>query len=205
MDRIMPARVRVRVKRIFNNFLIGTLGVLPIVVVAQIVAYLADLLLGLVFNVHEYTGNYGLTFLAFALAFAFLSYIGHSLNRRRRSLVLSLLDLGIANVPFLNTVYRITQRLIDMFRTRPEEGTREVVYVEYPKEGVWQPAYVTNREGDRYVLYIPSSPIPTNGFTVIVHESKVVKSALEISEATGFLMSVGTDFPKAGEVATLPR
>ena len=80
---------------------------------------------------------------------------------------------------------------------------REVVYVEYPKDGVWVPAYVTNRHGDRYVLYIPTSPNPTNGFTVIVHESKVVKSELDFEEVASFIISVGSDFSKSHEVLKL--
>jgi uncharacterized membrane protein len=188
-----------------NNFLIGTLAVLPIIVVAQIVIFLAHLILSTVFGVQEAVGNYGLTFLAFAGVFGLLTYIGHTVNKRRHSLVLSLVDLAIAKVPFLNTVYRVTQKIVDMFRSKPDAQKREIVYVEYPKEGMWLPAYVTNREGDRYVLYIPTSPNPTNGFTVIVHESKVVKSELDISEVTSFVMSVGSDFPKSQEALGLPR
>lgn len=205
MNGPIPARTQVRVRRFFNYFLIGTLAMLPIFVVVQIVVFLANFLLSVVFNVREYTGNYGLTFLAFGGVFALLSYIGYTLSQRGRSLFLSLIDLAVTRIPLLGTVYRITQKLVEMLRTSPGEENREVVYVEYPKEGVWQPAYVTNREGDRYVLYIPSSPVPTNGFTVIVHESKVVSSTLEIGEATSFFMSLGADYPKARETLTLPR
>lgn len=192
-------------KIVLNNFLIGTLAVLPIIVVAQIVIFLAHLILSTVFGVQEAVGNYGVTFLAFAGVFGLLTYIGHTVNKRRHSLVLSLVDLAIERVPFLNTVYRVTKKIVDMFRSRPDEQKREIVYVEYPREGMWLPAYVTNREGDRYVLYVPTSPNPTNGFTVIVHESKVVKSALDISEVTSFVMSVGSDFPKSQETLGLPR
>jgi uncharacterized membrane protein len=64
---------------------------------------------------------------------------------------------------------------------------------------------VTNRQGDRYVLYIPTSPNPTNGFTVIVHESKVVKSELDFEEVASFIISVGSDFSKSHEVLKLSR
>jgi uncharacterized membrane protein len=193
------------VKVALNNFLIGTLAVLPIIVVAQIVIFLAHLILNTVFGVQEAVGNYGITFLAFASVFGLLTYIGHTVNKRRHSLVLSVVDLAIDRVPFLNTVYRVTKKVVDMFRSKPDEQKREIVYVEYPREGMWLPAYVTNREGDRYVLYVPTSPNPTNGFTVIVHESKVVKSALDISEVASFVMSVGSDFPKSQEALGLPR
>ena len=66
------------------------------------------------------------------------------------------------------------------------------------------PAYMTNREGDRYVSAFPP-PNPTNGFTVIVHESKVVKSELDFEEVTSFMISVGSDFSKSHEVRKLAR
>jgi uncharacterized membrane protein len=202
MEQDNLVRAKHLVKSSLNDFLIGAVAILPIVIVAEIVIFLTNLLLGTVFGVHEYVGNIGATFLAFAGVFALLAYIGHSLNRRRRSLIISVIDYFIGKIPLLNTIYKVSQRLIDLFRSKPEEQ-REVVYVEYPKDGMWLPAYLTNREGDRCVLFIPTSPNPTNGFTVIVHESKVVKSKLDIAEATSFIISLGAEFPKSREALSL--
>ena len=86
-----------------------------------------------------------------------------------------------------------------MFSSHEQTMAKEVVYVEYPKEGIWVPAYVTNRHGDKYILFIPTSPNPTSGFTVIVDKSKLIKSAMDIEEATSFIVSVGVDYNKAEE------
>jgi uncharacterized membrane protein len=67
------------------------------------------------------------------------------------------------------------------------------------------PAYVTNKTEDRYVLFVPTSPNPTSGFAVIVHESKVVKSEMSIEQVTSFIISVGADFEKVSEIAKLPK
>ena len=80
-----------------------------------------------------------------------------------------------------------------------------MVYIEYPKEGLWVPGYVTNKEGDMYVLYVPTSPNPTSGFTVIVHESKIVKSNMSLEDVTSFIVSVGVDFHKGEDVAKLSK
>jgi uncharacterized membrane protein len=161
--------------------------------------------LSTVFNLQQRTGYYSITIGVFVGVYALLAYIGYEIAKHRRSLILSVFDLVIGRVPFFNTVYRVTTKVIDMFRGRGDHPAREVVYVEYPKDGVWVPAYVTNREGDRYVLYIPTSPNPTNGFTVIVHQSKVVKSELDFEDVTSFVVSVGSDYPKSHEASGLPR
>ena len=61
------------------------------------------------------------------------------------------------------------------------------------------PAYVTNKINDWYVLYIPTSPNPTSGFTVIVHHSKVKHSQMGMEEVSSFVISVGVDFSKPDE------
>lgn len=193
-------------RTLVNKFLVGILAILPLYIVVQIFIWLVNFVLRTVFNVQERLGGYyWLTVTVFVAVFLLLTFIGHEITKRRRSLIISVFDLVIRRVPLLNTVYRVTQKAIDMFRGQGGARAREVVYVEYPKDGVWLPAYVTNREGDRYVLYIPTSPNPTNGFTVIVHESKIVRSELAFDEVMSFVMSVGADFPRSQETLKLPR
>jgi uncharacterized membrane protein len=110
----------------------------------------------------------------------------------------------IGRIPLLSTIYRVTKKLVNMIAGHELQEPREVVYVEYPKEGIWVPAYVTNKTEDRYVLFVPTSPNPTSGFAVIVHESKVIKSEMSIEQVTSFIISVGADFEKVAEIDKLP-
>jgi uncharacterized membrane protein len=91
-----------------------------------------------------------------------------------------------------------------MFSSHDRTIAKEVVYVEYPKDDMWMTAYVTNRYEDKYVLFIPTSPNPTSGFTVIVDKSKVIKSTMNIEEASSFIISVGVDYGKVSEMSKLP-
>ncbi|ANE56615.1 MULTISPECIES: DUF502 domain-containing protein [Methylomonas] len=193
------------VKTSFNHVLIGILAVLPVYIVVQIFVWLVDFVLQTVFDIRGWIGHYWLAAVVFAAVYALLAYIGNEIAKHRQSLVISIFDMLIERVPFLRGVYRVSKKVIEMFRGQGDNRIREVVYVEYPKDGVWVPAYVTNREGNRYVLYIPTSPNPTNGFTVIVDESKVVKSELNLEDVTSFVVSIGSDFPKSHESLSLPR
>lgn len=191
-------------KKILNFFLIGVLGFIPVVVILQIVFFVKDLVSELFKMVYDYSDNYFMTVTVFLISFAMFAYVGYRV-RMGRSLIISSIDAVIERIPFLNTVYRVTKKVVNMFSGHEEKEPKEVVYVEYPKDGVWVPAYVTNKEGEMYVLFIPTSPNPTSGFTVIVHESKIVKSDLDIEEATSFIISVGVDFNKFNEAIKLPR
>jgi len=180
-------------KRIANYFLIGILAFIPIVVILQIVLFMQELISGAFQIVYGYWDNYLITITIFALSFYLFAYVGYRLSMAGGSWIIRLIDNIVNRIPLLNTVYRVTKKVVNMFSGHENKGAREVVFTEYPKEDVWVPAYVTNKKDDMYVLFIPTSPNPTSGFTVIVHESKIIKSEMNIEEATSFIISVGVD------------
>lgn len=196
--------MRTITKKILNDFIIGILAVIPIVVVLQIILFIKNLLMGIFGIVHGYSNSYLYTFLVFILSFFILVFMGHEIVKKGRPLVITLFEKIIDRIPFLNTIYRVVKKVIGMFTSDDQTIAKEVVYVEYPKDGVWVPAYVTNRYENKVVLFIPTSPNPTSGFTVIVDRSKVVKSDMDIEDATSFIVSVGVDYDNAKEMAKLP-
>lgn len=195
------------VKQLSEYFLIGVLAIIPIVIVVQVVLFFKGMIQSAFFNVYGYVDSYLFTSIVFATVIVALSYIGYTIVKSRRSIVITAVDLLMGKIPFLNTIYRVSKKVINMFTNSDNaaNGKKEVVYLEYPKPDIWVPAYVTNRQDDWYVLFVPTSPNPTSGFTVLVHESKVIKSGLNIEEVTSFIVSVGADFPKAEEVTKLPH
>jgi uncharacterized membrane protein len=192
-------------KKLLNYFLIGVFAVIPIVIVLQIIIFVKGLVSNLFNVVYDVSDNYLYTALVFAVSFVILVSIGSTIVKKGRSWVIGIFDFVIDRIPFLNTIYRVLKKVINMFSSHEQTMTKEVVYVEYPKEGIWVPAYVTNKHDDKYILFIPTSPNPTSGFTVIVDKSKVIKSAMNIEEATSFIVSVGVDYNKASEANNLPR
>jgi uncharacterized membrane protein len=191
-------------KKVLNYFLIGILAVIPIVVVIQIILFIESLLMGIFGLVHGYSESYFYTFVFFVISFFVLVYIGHQIVIKGRPLVITLFETVIDRIPFLNTIYRVVKKVIGMFTSDDQTIAKEVVYVEYPKDGVWVPAYVTNRYESKVVLFIPTSPNPTSGFTVIVDKAKIVQSDMDIEAATSFIVSVGVDYDQAKEMVKLP-
>ncbi len=190
-------------KKTFNYFLIGILAFFPVYVIGQIIIFVNDRFSDLIRFVYGYYDNYLITALIFAGSFCVFTYVGYRLSKVGKSWIISSIDSVIDRIPLLNTVYRVTKKVVNMFSGHEEKEAREVVYIEYPKEGLWVPAYVTNKEKDMYILFVPTSPNPTSGFTVIVHESKVVKSKMNVEQATSFIISVGVDFEKSDEATEL--
>jgi len=192
-------------KKFFNYFLIGSFSVIPIVVVLQIIFFVKELLAELFQIVYGFSDSYTYTTLLFLVSFAILVSIGNTIVKKGGSWIISAFEFVFDRIPVLNSIYRVLKKVIQMFSSQASGIAKEVVYVEYPKEGVWVPAYITNRHDDWYVLFIPTSPNPTSGFTVIVEKSKVIKSDMNIEEATSFIISVGVDYNKAEEMSSLGK
>jgi len=190
------------VERFFDYFLIGILGALPIFIIIQIVIYLSGLLLGFVIGLWGRYENPLIPIIAFIAATFVLMYFGFLLKQEKAHLLYYFEKL-IDRIPLLGSVYRVTKKILSLFRGDDEERLRDVVFVEYPRAGLWVPAYVTNRVDDHLILFIPTSPNPTSGFTLIVHESQTRAVTMTIEEVSSFIISLGVDFPKAGESVRL--
>ncbi|MGR9106803.1 MAG: DUF502 domain-containing protein [Gammaproteobacteria bacterium] len=193
-----------KIKQFLNYILIGVLTIIPVAIVLQVVLFFKNLVHRLFFGVYGYSESYPITFLAFALTFALFWFVGYETKHHKNYLIRTL-EYVIDRIPLLNSVYRVSKKLLSMIQVgEREKDHREVVYIEYPKEGLWVPGYVTNKEGEMYVIYVPTSPNPTSGFTVIVHQSKVIHSKMDLEEVTSFIVSVGVDYDKSDEARTLP-
>ncbi len=182
------------IKRITNYFFIGVFAFIPIVVVLKIVLFMKEFISGTFQFVYGYWDNYLITISIFVFSFYLFVYVGYRLTIVEGSWIIRLIDNIVNRIPLLNSIYRVLKKVVNLFSGHGQKQAREVVFTEYPKEDVWVPAYVTNKVEDMYILFIPTSPNPTSGFTVIVHESKIVKSKMNIEEATSFIISVGVDF-----------
>ncbi len=191
-------------KKIFNYFLIGVFAFIPVVVIFQIVWFVKDRIGDLFALVYGYADNYSVTIFLFALSFSLFAYVGHRVSVGR-SFIIGVIDNVINRIPILNTIYRVTKKVVNMFSGHEQPEEREVVYIEYPKQGLWVPAYVTNRENEHYILFVPTSPNPTSGFTVITHASNVRKSEMDIEQATSFIISVGADYDRSAEANQLSK
>lgn len=190
-------------KKLLNDFLIGIFAVIPIVIILQIIIFVESMVSNLFQIVYGFADSYLYTSLVFIISAALFIWIGQAIVKQGGSFIIKVFDVIIEKIPFLNTIYRVSKKVLDMFLSRDQKIAKEVVYVEYPKEGIWVPAYVTNRYENKCVLFIPTSPNPTSGFTVIVDKNKTIASTMNIEEATSFIVSVGVDYTKSSEMKGL--
>jgi uncharacterized membrane protein len=191
------------IKSSLKYFIVGILALIPVVIVMQVLVFLETILRDFFIYVYGYSNNIFMTILTFTLSFIAIAYTGYRVTVSEKMWMLHQLELLINRIPMIRTIYRVSKKLVNLLGSREKSVAKEIIFIEYPKEGLWVPGYVTNKAGEMLVVYVPTSPNPTSGFTVIVHQSKVVKSGMDIEAVTSFIVSVGVDLYQKEELEKL--
>ena len=108
----------------------------------------------------------------------------------------------VTRVPLLRQLYRGFKQVADSISGFPgkKAAFREVVLVEFPREGMKTLAFITNdildESGNKlYAIFIPTAPVPTSGYFQIVTEDKIIRTNLTVDEAMRMIMSSGMVSP----------
>ena len=189
------------VKKLVRFLFVGALSFFPLIVVLMVVNFFKNVGLGAYLQLNTLTDSGRITVILMVSVVLALILLGWTIERYGRSVLLSFIDKLFEKIPAVNTIYSISRKISNMLTGKDESGKKEVVLVEYPKEDVWVPAYVLNRHRGICVLFIPTSPNPTSGYTVLVREGLTLRVSMTLEEASSFIISMGADFAKRDEIA----
>jgi uncharacterized membrane protein len=187
----------------FRYLLVGTLALIPLIVVVQILLWIHSMGMNIFENLFFLTNDNYVSFGIIIFIVIFLVFIGYSIEKVGKSILINFIDEVLQKLPAIGTIYGMVKKVTDLFKPNAKSKKREVVLVEYPKNGLWVPAYVLNKHNDIYVLFVPTSPNPTSGYAIIVDKDIVKPTTLTISEASQFIISMGADFIKKEELSVI--
>lgn len=188
------------IRKMIRFLFVGALSFFPLIVVLLLVNFLKNLGVSAYFQLNTITDSAMTTIILIVGVLLALMMLGWTIERYGRSVLLSAVDHLFERIPAVNTIYSVSRKISNMLTGKDESGKKEVVLVEYPKEAVWVPAYVLNRHNGVCVLFVPTSPNPTSGYTVLVRSELTIKVSLTLEEASSFIISMGADFVKRDEV-----
>ncbi len=190
-------------KQFFRYVFVGALAIIPLLIVIQLIILINRYSVNLFQYVSSYTNSTTYTLILFVAITLLLAAIGSSIERAGKSFLISSIDKIFERVPAIGTIYSILKKITELFKPNNKDVKKEVVLVEYPKDDLWVPAYVLSKHEDIYVLFVPTSPNPTSGYTVIVHKSKLKATSLTVAQASQFIVSMGADFIKKEELSKI--
>jgi uncharacterized membrane protein len=114
---------------------------------------------------------------------------------------LDMLGHLIQRIPVLRSIYSALDQLLRTFTSGSGQQFNRVVYLEYPRKGCWTLAFVTGparnpqSQGQFLNVYVPTTPNPTSGFHLIIDESEVRDSGMNVEEAFRTILSLGIAQP----------
>jgi len=190
-------------KQLIRYIFLGALALIPLLVVVQLIFWVNSLSKELFVFVSSYTNSPLYTVGLFILIIIILALVGSSIEKAGKSYLISVIDRLLEKVPAIGTVYSIIKKITELFKPNSKDDKKEVVLVEYPKNDLWVPAYVLSKYESVLVLFVPTSPNPTSGYTVIVDKRKIKETTLTVAEASQFIVSMGSDFVKKEEISQI--
>ena len=110
--------------------------------------------------------------------------------------VVQWIDNLFKKIPLISMVYTTTKQIIESFSGGKENSFSKVVFVEYPRKGVWTLGFVTketkNDHNQRfYNLFVPTTPNPTSGFFLIIPIDDVKETDINVEEGFQMIVSSG--------------
>ena len=108
-------------------------------------------------------------------------------------------------VPFVKSVYSSIKQVSDTLLTSSGKAFSKAVLIEFPISGTYTFAFVTGEPDEtltkslkgKYVnVYVPTTPNPTSGYTLIVPKNKVVELDISVDQVLKYVISMGVTPPK---------
>ena len=139
--------------------------------------------------------------LAIILTLAGLYLLGWLASRVLGKKLLSTFDLIMERIPFIQTVYGATKKLLAVLQQKPEKLHR-VVLIQFPSPEMKTVGFVTRTLKDHATgkelaaVYVPTTPNPTSGYLEVVPIENLVSTDWTIEEAMTFIISGGAVAPE---------
>ena len=108
----------------------------------------------------------------------------------------------LARIPIFRQLYIGIKQVLEGLSgsALKKAAFREVVLVEFPWQGMKALAFITNEitdeTGKKLVsLFVPTTPVPTSGYFIMVNEDAVTRTDLTVDEAMRMVVSGGMISP----------
>ena len=141
------------------------------------------------------------TAVALAATVGFIVLVGLMARRVVGQKLLAWLELLIARIPLVKTIYGSARQLLDLLQTRPD-GTQRVVLIDFPNKDMKSVGFVTRILRDELTgaelaaVYVPTTPNPTSGYLEIVPVEQLTPTDWSVDQAMTFIISGGAVSPE---------
>jgi len=110
--------------------------------------------------------------------------------------VVDWLESIFKKIPLIDSIYGTTKQIIETFSGSQTDSFQKVVYIEYPRKGMWTLGFVTGESVNQnneefYHLFVPTTPNPTSGYFVIIAKEDTTVADVDVEEGFRMIVSSG--------------
>ncbi|MCX5654904.1 MAG: DUF502 domain-containing protein [Planctomycetota bacterium] len=116
------------------------------------------------------------------------------------------IERSLMRLPLAKNIYPGAKQVSEFFFSERKVDFSRVVAIEFPRKGMWMAGFVTgkgfqalSRKSGQELLsvFVPFSPVPVTGYTVMVSKEDVVDLPITVDEAFQYMLSAGVIMPQA--------
>jgi uncharacterized membrane protein len=151
---------------------------------------------------HDEAGNvqWYWSVLAIGMALVIITFVGLLTRNYIGRRLIKWADNLMLRVPVLNKIYGTIKQVDQAFTSGKKSSFQTVVLVEYPREGIYSVGFITSEQAPEIdektrkkcvCIFIPTTPLPTGGFLIVVPAEKVIKLDMTVEEGFKYIISIG--------------
>lgn len=200
------------IRALKRHFLAGILVVLPVGVAIYILVWGFIKIDGILQPAIEWTFGGTITGLGFGIALVLIYVIGIIAENIIGKEAIRFGESLLTRVPLFRQIYTGLKQVIEGLSGLGlnKAAFREVVLVEFPREGMQTIAFITNEIADKsgkklFTIYVPTAPLPTSGYLEIVTEDKLIRTDIPVDEAMKMVISSGMVSPAEIDIEGTPK
>jgi uncharacterized membrane protein len=198
------------VTKLRNYFLTGVLVTAPAAITfflfVKIIGFIDDKIGTLIpekYNPENYL-PFSIPGLGLVILCASMIFVGIFTAGFAGKALLRLWEKIINHIPVASQIFGTLKQIFETVLSRQSSAFRKVVLVEYPRKKVWAIGFVTSNtkgeikdkiKGDMINIFLPTTPNPTSGFLLFVHEKEVTYLDMTVEEGIKLVISGGIVTP----------
>lgn len=214
---ILPEKKKGFLSALKNSFITGFFVLAPAIVTFYFFKILVLALDGYLLNLlpqklHPTTylpyGIPGVGLIAGALVVLMFGFLARNVLGRR---LVDFWETLMGNIPGVNAIYKAVRQVTDTL-ANSQSSFREVVLMEYPKEGCYSIGFITNKnkgliqrtlekaiDSPVVFVFVPTTPNPTSGFLLLVKKDDIIPLDMTVEQGLKAIISVGMVTPTEAE------
>lgn len=189
-------------KHVRHLFLKGLLFLLPIAITFSLFNFCFNLIVSWLIPLRKLHLPFleMIPYYEIVVVFLFILWVGALLKIFVVKPCIEFIEDIFSKIPLLSSVYFGAKQLIEAFSGKNKSSFKEVVYVEFPRHGIYSIGFLTseihteiapNQNNTYFNIYIPTTPNPTTGFFIIATQDQFHKANLTRQEAIALIISGG--------------